>query len=762
MLVVPAVRASPGWGATKGLLCALAILASGCSSVGGEGSRYSAQAKSAAGAPVELSSAHAAPKAGAAWQAERPSSGVPAEKPESQSNLSEPEFYRGSGNLVRLRSEGTAEAPVFENGQISLNFVDVDIREVVDVVLGETLNLSYIIDPEVQGTVVARTSGSLDVENVIPALESILELNGAALRLVEGIYHIMPLEKAVRSLAEPRVALSRRARALGFTVSVIPLRYASAHAVHRVAANFISAEQILLVDQTRNLLIFAGTATETDNLEDLVRLFDVDWMAGMSFGLFPVEIAEVTNLVFELEQVFGQDAEGAPQNVIRFVPIARMNAILAITSQQTYLDRAKLWVERLDRGGGASGRQIYVYYVQNSRAAELAEVLTQIFTIERTTVKASGDVLAPGLTPIELSTPASAIGEQLSQAEVEGAEGPPPAFLSEHASYAGGGQASLVGTESVGALISETGDIRVIADEKNNALVILATPAEYRMIESTLRRLDLIPLQVLIEATIAEVTLNDNLEYGVEWFFSQGDFTVNFSESASGAVSSAFPGFSALFSQTDAQVVLNALTEITDIKVISSPQLMVLDNESAFLNVGDQVPIVTQSSVSQDDPSAPIVNSVQYRETGVLLEITPRVNSSGLVVLDIVQEVSDAIQTQTSTIDSPTIQMRRIETNVVVQSGETVALGGLIRDNQTDSITGIPLLSDIPILGNLFKTTSKTFFRTELIILITPHVIHNVAEATEAMEELRSRLTGLVPLELEQLIKQTPEPPMTQ
>jgi general secretion pathway protein D len=442
--------------------------------------------------------------------------------------------------------------------------------------------------------------------------------------------------------------------------------------------------------------------------------------------------------------------------VVRFVPIKRMNAILAISPQQVYLDRAGLWVERLDRGEGTTTRRIYVYYVQNSRAAELAEVLTQIFeSAEVTTGPRPTDFLAPGLTPVELTGSAPVVGELAEQAEspetapvsselaaqarVQGGEGPRAA---RYASFRAGEESG-----SVGALILETGNIRVIADEKNNALVILSTPAEYRMIEATLKRLDIIPLQVLIEATIAEVTLSNDLRYGLEWFFSRGNFDFKFSDSSTGDVVSAFPGFSLLFSSSDAAVVLNALTEVTNINVVSSPQLMVLDNESALLNVGDQVPISTQSSVSTTDTDAPIVNSIEYRDTGVVLEITPRVNASGLVVLDIIQEVSDVIPTDTSEIDSPTIQQRRIETTVAVQSGETVALGGLIRDNRSDGVSGVPVLSEIPILGNLFKTNIETTLRTELLVLITPRVITNVEEATAAMEELRARMTGLAPLE---------------
>ncbi|MCZ6770673.1 MAG: type II secretion system secretin GspD [Proteobacteria bacterium] len=751
MLAVQAVRHRLGWGATKILVCALTMLTSACSSVGDNAQRHPAESQPTASKSAEYSAPKVPVETTA--QATKPSGGVDVLRQPSRSSLSEPEFYRGSGALVHLRDEGRAAAPVSETGRVSLNFVDVSIREMVAVVLGDTLNLNYIIDPAVRGTVVARTSDPLDREDVIPAVESILALNGVALRLVDGIYHILPLEQAGRSSAEPRSALTARARAMGFTATVIPLRFASAPTIHKVMSNFVSADRVFLADPIRNLLVFAGTSSEVDNLENMVQLFDVDWMAGMSFALLPVKIADVSTLISELENVFSHGGEAALENVVRFVPIERMNAVLAISPQQAYLDRARVWIERLDRGDGIAGQRIFVYYVQNSRAAHLADILTQIFgSIDVGIGEVRRELLAPVLTPVNLVGSAPVISELAAQAENQGEAVPALAQANRsrlQAAYdvdrrLGGGLPS----ESIGALISETGNIRVIADEKNNALVILSTPEEFRMIEATLERLDIVPLQVLIEATIAEVSLTDDLKYGLEWFFTQGNFSTAFSDSAAGVVAPAFPGFSLLFSTTDARVVLNALTEVTDVNVISSPQLMVLDNETAFLNIGDQVPISTQSAVSVTDATAPIVNTIQYRDTGVVLEITPRVNANGLVVLDVIQEVSDVIETTTSEISSPTIQQRRIETTVAVQSGETVALGGLIRDIRSDSISGIPLLSDIPILGNLFKTNSESTRRTELIILITPRVIHNSEEATEAMEELRGRMKGLQPLQL--------------
>jgi general secretion pathway protein D len=300
-----------------------------------------------------------------------------------------------------------------------------------------------------------------------------------------------------------------------------------------------------------------------------------------------------------------------------------------------------------------------------------------------------------------------------------------------------------------------------VADQRNNALLIHATSAEYSTILSALKKLDIVPLQVMIEATIAEVTLNDALKYGVEWFFSVGNnnfvfSTREFSASNPGPsqLLGVFPSFSYVLAASNTKVILSALSQITDVKVVSSPQLMVLDNETARLQVGDQVPVAVRTSVSTEtSDTAPIVAEIEYRDTGVILDIIPRVNASGLVVLDIVQEVSDVAQTvvssNTTTVaqaTTPTISQRRISSTVAINSGETVALGGLIRDGNNKTVTGIPVLSEIPILGNLFKTTTDTERRTELLVLLTPRVIHDRNDARVATDDLRERMRKLAPL----------------
>ncbi len=657
--------------------------------------------------------------------------GVPA--PSRPLALLEAEFYRGDGVLVRPIETERSRVRIEADGSVALNFANADVREVLDAVLGDTLGVNYIVDPRIQGTVTARTSRPLARTDVIPALESILALNGAALTFADGIYKVVPLTEAATRFSSPIVSRGPVRLGAGFGIQIIPLRFTGAAALMELLQPFASVG-VLRADPDRNLLIYAGTGPDTSDLLELVDIFDVDWMAGMSFALIPVQVAEVKSLVDELEVVFAQDGDGPLAGVVRFLPIERLNAVLVISPQEAYLGRAQSWIERLDRGSEGPGRRIFVYFVKNGRAADLAEVLTKVFEAEPARAQeAPRPSLAPGVAPAAVRRTPMRTAEAEDQPGEQRVETAPEARAEAP-------------TAQVVGIISESGRIRIIADEKINALLVLATPAEYRMIEATLHRLDILPIQVLIEATIAEVTLTDELRYGLQWFFRGLDSEITFSALSTGEVLSAFPGFSYLFRTGDVRVVLNALTQITDVNVISSPQLMVLDNRTARLQVGDEVPIATQSAVSVEDPNAPIVNTIQFRETGVILEVTPRVNASGVVVLDVVQEVSDVIATTTSQLQSPTIQQRRIESTIAVQSGDTIALGGLIRDKNDKTVTGVPLLSAIPILGNLFKVTVNTVKRTELLVLITPRVVRNRNEARAVTEELRKRMTSILPL----------------
>jgi general secretion pathway protein D len=248
------------------------------------------------------------------------------------------------------------------------------------------------------------------------------------------------------------------------------------------------------------------------------------------------------------------------------------------------------------------------------------------------------------------------------------------------------------------------------------------------------------PNQVLLEATIAEVRLNDELKMGVRWYFQAGKGEFKFSDVLEGTVGSAFPGFSHFFNTKNIQVVLNALSSVTDLNIISSPTLMVLDNKKATLQVGNEVPVVTQSAVAVTTPDAPVVNSITYRNTGIVLTITPRVGEKGRVVLEVEQEASDVVETESSGIESPTIQQRRIKTTVAVNDGEGVVLGGLMQDRAEIGRGQVPLLGEVPLFGNLFKSKEDKINRTELLVAITPRVIRDPGQLRGITDEFRARI----------------------
>ena len=540
------------------------------------------------------------------------------------------------------------------------------------------------------------------------------------------------------------------AGAPGFGVQVVPLRFVSASELAPVLEPFKPPGGAIQVDAVRNLLMLAGSSDQLASLRDLVSIFDVDWMRGMSFCLFPLDNAAAPDLAAELDQVFGGTEAGPLAGVVRVVPIERLNSVLVVSSQPAYLEQAEIWVQRLDRISDTDEPQIYVYPVQNSRAANLAEVLSGIFGAEAATVSGSS-LLAPGQEATELESDFElGTTEEQTLTEEEAATGARPrlgqpapsvaAPLSPTSTSFGGFQ----GEEEEGQ--PET---RIIADDSTNSLVIRALPADYRKIRDAIERLDTLPLQVLIEATVAEVTLTNQLRYGVEWFFRSGDFEATFSQRPdTSPVVGAFPGFSALFSNADVRVVLSALEQVSDVNVISSPQLLVLDNQTARLQVGDQVPITVQQATPITGDVNTIVNSIELRDTGVILTVTPRVNAGGLVILEIQQEVSNVVRAETVTqseLATPTISQRLVSSTVAVQSGQTIALGGLITDNRNRSRSGVPILSSIPVIGVLFSTRNNTNARTELLVLLTPRVIDSAERAQAVTDELRRRLTGLVP-----------------
>ncbi len=625
------------------------------------------------------------------------------------------DVVEGTGEFVKPDRPGTGRSDTAEDGAIILNFQGTDIHEVVKAVLGNLLNLNYVIDPSVSGVVNTDTSGGLSRDDLLPVLETLLGMNGAALVVdSNGLHRIIPKSRALKGTTSPYS--SALARMPGYGVQIVPLRYIAVAEMQKILAPFVEEQNLVFADERRNILMLAGTLDERRNLHATVEVFDVDWMKGMSVGLYPLNYVEPKMLIEELQQALGGEGGKILDGLVRLIAIDRLNALLVVTPRANALEETRTWIERLDRTGTQSGRRLFVHHVQNAKAVDLAGILNEIFADS-----GGGGVppvsLAPGTTAVQMGT---------------GAPGAAPGDDYASSMFAGD-------------------DIRIIADEVNNALVILATPQEFEIIESAIRKLDIMPLQVLIEATIVEVTLSDSLEYGVEWFFKNNVSTNKTGRGLLDLGATGLSTFAPAFSYAlvdgadDVRVVLNMLASENKLNVLSSPSLMVLDNQTAYINVGDEIPIPTRQSTSNLDSVAPTVNEIVYRNTGVSLSVTPRVNAGGLVTMEVEQEVSDAVPTTSSDLNAPTIQQRHVTTVVAVHSGETVILGGLIRDTVTQNESGIPFLYKIPFIGKLFGQTTDSSRRTELLILITPRAVTNKAEARSITAEFRNKLNAVAP-----------------
>lgn len=673
-----------------------------------------------------------------------------AEQPASSTAEQKSERYKlhpGSGVFVKPAPAVIPSAtPPGAEQEMSLNFEGAEIREVVKVVLGDVLKENYIVDPRVQGTITVRTSKPMSRSALLPTLEMLLRMNGAVLvRETSGIFKIVPTGAAIKGTASPRLGGGGRALADGHSVQIVPLQYVGAREMAKILEPFApeGGGGVVRVDETRNLLILSGAESELRHSLETIDMFDVDWMSGMSIGLFPLKHADVKTVNAELDKLFGERSTSPVAGLIRIVPIERMNALLIVTPQPKYLEQAKIWVERLDQGGSTGGSNLYVYAVQNGKAENIATLLSDIFGWRRTQQPAAPQ-LAPGLTPVDITgsstTSASSMLDKKpgDTTQVQSFPFTPSAQTTASTGSSASGSAA---PQSTG-----TSSVRVIADKDNNALLIYAPAGEYEKIEAAVKKLDVIPRQVLIEVTIAEVTLTDEYQYGLEWYFSNGKRLGGQLDTGTSGIAQIVPGFSYAWKDSAGaiQAVLNTLATNSKLNIISSPHIMVSDNQVAKIQVGDRVPTVSQTqTLATTTTTSGLISSVQYLDTGVMLAVRPHINAGGQVTMEVSQEVSNATKTTSSGIDSPTISKRTAQSTVTIQSGETMVLGGLIKEEKNDGSAGIPLLSEIPVVGALFGNQTKKNNRTELVILITPRVAVNSQQSREITDEIRKRISGL-------------------
>ena len=668
--------------------------------------------------------------------------------------VKQPALYPGDDRIEpqRRSSADAAARNTVRRGTdgYQLNFENASIADVAKAVLGDTLQMPYIIDPRVQGQVTLSTGRAVTRDELVKVFETALRLNNGALVGDARGYRIIPAGEAAAGDIDSVQPL-RRGESLppGYGVTVMPLRHVSAEAMLRLVEGFLARAGSVRAEATGNLLLIRGGSRERESIVDVVENFDVDWLKGQSAGVFPLTHANPEELIQELQQVMQTEPGTLNASMVRFQAIARLNAILVLARRVDHLREAGTWIRRLDKSNSA-GQNLYVYQVENGKASDLAQLLNDTFGSGGggTTRRTPRAEIAPGQTASQFSSPGlqgqqrgglqPGLGQTSAQPQAAA-----PVQRAAPGPSSGGGSPGGSGTGATAAI-----DARIIADEASNALLIRASQSDYQRILAALRQVDKPPMQVLINATIAEVTLTHALRYGVQAYLRNHQGSVGYHPGPSDlTLSPTFPGLNLLIGMAaDPKVVLDALAQVTNVKVVSSPSVVVVDNQPATLRVGDEVPVSTQQAQIISNSNTPILNSIQFRATGVILKVTPRVNSSGLVTMDVEQEISQVAPNAdgtTTTSLTPTISQRRISSTVAVYSGQTVVLGGLISEQDNRDKKSVPLLNSVPVLGDLIGRTQFTNKRTELIVFIKPQVIRNSSDASEVSEELRSKLKSM-------------------
>jgi general secretion pathway protein D len=690
-----------------------------------------------------------------------------------QVNGSQPNAGQRSRAAVYEGTEVTdiAEArpqPTANGNGFDLNFENTPVATVAKVVLGDILGTGYTIDPRVQGTVSLVSVKPVPKSDIIFVLENALRLSGVVLVRDTAGYRLTPIGDAVGSGRVDAVAANPEP---GYGVSVVPLQYVSAQTVLKLMDSFATKAGMVRADATRNMLLIQGSGAERRTAVDTVLSFDVDWMRGQSVGIYPIANSAPEPIIAELEKIMDSGESGLSQNVVKFQSISRLNAVLVVSRKPALLRTAATWIKRLDSAD--NGRtSVHVYRVKYGEARQIARVLSDMFIggSSSASLDAASNQLAPGSGSSSTSST-----DRLSLNGSNNNSSSSNGFGSRSMGGSSTGGASGFGaTQQAGANGTNLGSldggsastggggkpvlqgVRITADTVNNTLLIYADQENYRIVESTLQQVDQPQLQVAIDATIAEVTLTDQLSYGVQAYLTSHNLGLGTDKgsllntqsaaSTAGTVANAFinralPGFNFLIgSEAQPSAILDALHTVTSVKVLSNPSLVVVNNQAATLQVGDVVPVSTGSATVLTTSNT-VVNTIDYRNTGIILRVSPRINANGNVRLDVEQEISNVSPTTANSL-TPTVSERKVRSSISVATGQTVLLAGLISEQQNNGRNGIPLLDQIPGLGDGFSHQDSKKTRTELIIFIRPQIIRDGTDAHFVAEELRSKLRG--------------------
>jgi general secretion pathway protein D len=631
-----------------------------------------------------------------------------------------------------------------DDGKFTVNVDQASLPESAKLILGETLGYNYTIDPRVQGTVTLVSNRSLSGRELISAYEAALRLAGAALIQSDGNYKIVALQEVLDGeMGTPDLG---KGVSPGYGVNAIPLRYVGPASVMELLDGFIARSGSVRASKIGNMILIRGPSAERRQLVDVVLSFDVDWMRNQTSGMARLENARAEEVASRLEQVFAQDGAVSGPNALKVIPVPNINSVIVIARTRAKVNTALNWIRRLDQES-VDSPNYYVYAVQNGNAVELARILNATFGSGGGGVDGGTTAeVAPDSQSMDVSIANDTEGQESTQPDPAGSAEPFGKTDLQTGSTDGTSTTSTTSSSNGGA--SSGGDnsstIRITANPSNNTIVISATPRDYRKILATLRQMDAPATQVLINTMIAEVSLNNQLRYGVQAYVESNNvgFALAGSKPAADGpvISPQFPGMNFLWGGiSNPKLVIDALSGITNVRVVSSPSILVLENETATIKVGDQIPVQSETAVTN---GGNFVNSIQYRDTGVILKVKPRVSANGVVTIELGQELS-ALRKELGIDGNPRFTQRSVTSKVSVNDQQTVLLGGLISGIEDRTRETVPGADKVPILGKLVGTTDNNAQRTEIIVFITPKIIRNGEEAARESQDLRDKMKNL-------------------
>jgi general secretion pathway protein D len=678
----------------------------------------------------------------------------------------QPLIRRGTGQVIN-RDAASAPPPNLggSSGAATFNFEGESLQAVVKAILGDMLGQNYVIAPGVQGTVTLATPKPVSPAQAMSLLDMVLGWNNARMVYSDGRYNIVPADQALAGTVAPRTGSPIAAR--GFEVRAVPLKYISATEMEKILKPYARSNAIINVDNGRNLITLGGTRAELENYLRTVQIFDVDWMSSMSVGVFPLQSGKASKVVADLEKVFGEQSKSPVAGMFRFMPLDGANAVMVITSQPDYLDDIQDWLERIDSAG--AGVQLFSYELKYIKAKDLADRLAEAFggqSSSGSNANTGGSAsLMPGTSPTQIRD--SGV-DDTSRTSSAGIGDTGDSSMGDSGGGMGSGQITLgqAGPSNGAATLEVAGEkVGISAVDETNTLLVRSTGQAWRSIKEVVEKLDVMPLQVHIEAQVAEVNLTGDLQYGVNWYFENAIPALAGSTAAqlhtrainrtiwgdlSGSVTNNGLGWTVL--GRNAAAVISALDQVTDVRLLQTPSVVVRNNAEAELNVGTRIPIQSVTfNPNGNTGNDGTFSQVQYMDTGVILKVRPRITKDGTVFLDIAQEVSSPGPAPANcganglSCNVP-INTRFLKTQTAVQSGDTVLLAGLISDGATKGSSGIPGLSRLPVIGGLFGQQKSNTTRNEVIILLTPTILRNAEDARELTDEYGRRFRAMQPL----------------